>query len=239
VSGRDDAESAPSSARLGPRRLGGEALKTAPTPEPVSLQQVEQTLNAIRSAGACQSQAAGVRLLRRLDPEAARFSSDHLGEMRHRPEQGLVEAAIAEAFGVPIHRSSASTSSQATSARPPCGASGATCEPARSPCSTRSVHAREPRRTAVKRSSGWCRTCMTEEKYDGVRCQLHRQASRVGFSLATSKRRRRVSRAGRKRCGYVTRAVRTGKVLWPHRDGACSASSSCSGDSGASRSTGS
>ena len=87
----------------------GEALDGRTQPEVVTLQEVEVTLDAIRTARGTAKAAPLESMLRRMDPEAARFFIKIIsGEMRM--------------------------------------AAG---------------------------------TVWTEEKYDGVRCQLHRQASRV------------------------------------------------------------
>ena len=81
----------------------GEALDGGTQPEPVSLEEVERTLEAIRTARGAAKARPLEALLRRLDAEAARFFVKIIaGEMRIGLSEGLVEAAIAEAFGVSI-----------------------------------------------------------------------------------------------------------------------------------------
>src|SRR5437016_5995987 len=81
----------------------GEALDGRTQPEVVTLQEVEVTLDAIRTARGTAKAAPLESMLRRMDPEAARFFIKIIsGEMRIGLSEGLVEAAIAEAFGAPI-----------------------------------------------------------------------------------------------------------------------------------------
>src|SRR3989440_2701534 len=81
----------------------GEALDGSTQPAPVSLQDVEATLDAIRSARGNAKAAPLEAMVRRMDPESARFFVKIIsGEMRIGLSEGLVEAAIAEGFGVPI-----------------------------------------------------------------------------------------------------------------------------------------
>src|SRR5207253_3593061 len=80
-----------------------EALDGSTQPAPVSLQDVEATLEAIRSARGNTKVAPLEAMVRLMDPESARFFIKIIsGEMRIGLSEGLVEAAIAEAFGVPI-----------------------------------------------------------------------------------------------------------------------------------------
>jgi len=81
----------------------GEALEGRTQNEDVSLAEVEEALEAIRTARGAAKTAPLDRLLRRLHPEAARFAVKVISsEMRIGLSEGLVEAAIAEAFGVPV-----------------------------------------------------------------------------------------------------------------------------------------
>src|SRR5207245_2673197 len=81
----------------------GEALEGSTANEDVPLQEVEKTLEAIRVARGAAKAAPLEALLRRLHPEAARFVVKIIStEMRIGLSEGLVEAAIAEAFGVPV-----------------------------------------------------------------------------------------------------------------------------------------
>lgn len=160
----------------------GEALEGRTQPETVSLQEVEATLEAIRTARGKAKEAPLVRLLRRIDPEAARFFIKIIaGELRIGLSEGLVEAAIAEAFGVPI--------TQVKRVHLITGDIGETAVRCRhKQFDTTTVTLFQPVRfmlaspveTAAEAfgrmgaGSVW-----TEEKYDGVRCQLHRQGDRV------------------------------------------------------------
>src|SRR6266567_3056481 len=81
----------------------GEAVDGATEPAPVTLADVEATLDAIRSARGNAKAAPLETMIRRMDAESARFLIKIIsGEMRIGLSEGLVEAAIAEAFGVPI-----------------------------------------------------------------------------------------------------------------------------------------
>ena len=160
----------------------GEALKGRTQSESVSLQDIEEALEAIRTARGASKAKPLEQLLRRLDPEAARFFIKIIaGEMRIGLSEGLVEAAIAEAFGVPI--------TQVKRLHLITGDIGETavrCK--RKQFDTSELTLFQPVRfmlaspveTAAEAfermgaDSVW-----TEEKYDGVRCQLHRQGERV------------------------------------------------------------
>jgi DNA ligase 1 len=160
----------------------GEALEDRTQPEPVSLEEVEATLEAIRTARGKAKEAPLEQLLRRLDAEAARFFIKIIsGEMRIGVSEGLVEAAIAEAFDVPI--------AQVKRVHLITGDIGETAVRCKhKQFDTTTVTLFQPVRfmlaspvetpaEAFERmgaTSVW-----TEEKYDGVRCQLHRQGERV------------------------------------------------------------
>src|SRR5205807_2953295 len=160
----------------------GEALDGSTQPGPVSLQDVETTLEAIRSARGNGKAAPLEAMVRRMDPESARFFVKIIsGEMRIGLSEGLVEAAIAEAFGVPItqvkrvHLVTGDIGETAVRCkRGHFEASSITLfQPVRfmlaSPVET-------PGEVFERMATG---KVWTEEKYDGVRCQMHRQASRV------------------------------------------------------------
>jgi DNA ligase-1 len=160
----------------------GEALDGRTQPEPVSLEEVDATLEAIRTARGKAKEAPLAQLLRRLDPEAARFFIKIIsGEMRIGLSEGLVEAAIAEAFDVPI--------TQVKRVHLITGDIGETavrCK--RKQFDTTTVTLFQPVRfmlaspveTAAEAFERMGATSVwTEEKYDGVRCQLHRQGERV------------------------------------------------------------
>jgi len=159
-----------------------EALDGSTQPAPFSLQDVDATLEAIRSARGNAKVAPLEAMVRRMDPESARFFIKIVsGEMRIGLSEGLVEAAIAEAFGVPItqvkrvHLVTGDIGETAVRCkRGDFEASSVTLfQPVRfmlaSPVET-------PGEVFERMATG---KVWTEEKYDGVRCQMHRQASRV------------------------------------------------------------
>jgi len=160
----------------------GEALEGRTQPEPVSLQEIEEALEAIRTARGSAKAAPLDRLLRRLHPEAARFFIKIIaGELRIGLSEGLVEAAIAEAFDVSLTQVK-----QVHLISGDIGETAVRCK--HKQLDTTQVTPFQPVRfmlaspveTAAEvfermgASSVW-----TEEKYDGVRCQLHRQGDRV------------------------------------------------------------
>src|SRR5467141_1269880 len=160
----------------------GEALDGSTQPDPVSLQDVEATLDAIRSARGSAKAAPLEAMVRRMDSESARFFVKIIsGEMRIGLSEGLVEAAIAEAFGVPItqvkrvHLITGDIGETAVRCkRGDLGTSTITLfQPVRFMLASPVEAAAE---AFARMGAG---TVWTEEKYDGVRCQLHRQASRV------------------------------------------------------------
>ena len=160
----------------------GEALEGRTQPEPVSLQEVEETLEAIRTARGKAKEAPLASLLRRLDPEAARFFVKIIsGELRIGLSEGLVEAAIAEAFDVPLTQVK-----RVHLITGDIGEAAVRCK--QKQFDTTTITLFQPVRfmlaspvetpaEAFERmgaTSAW-----TEEKYDGVRCQLHREGDRV------------------------------------------------------------
>jgi DNA ligase-1 len=160
----------------------GEALEGRTKPEDVNLAEVEETLEAIRTARGAAKAAPLEKLLRRLHPEAARFVVKVIsGEMRIGLSEGLVEAAIAEAFGVPV--------TQVKRVHLITGDIGETavrCK--RGQLETSSVTLFQPVRfmlaspveTAAEAFERMgADKVWTEEKYDGVRCQLHHADGRV------------------------------------------------------------
>src|SRR5690242_522758 len=160
----------------------GEALDGHTEPAPVALADVEATLEAIRSARGNAKARPLEAMLRRMDPESARFFIKIIsGEMRIGLSEGLVEAAIAEAFGVPItqvkrvHLITGDIGETAVRCKKgDIGSSSITLfQPVRfmlaSPVET-------PGEAFARMGAD---TVWTEEKYDGVRCQLHRADARV------------------------------------------------------------
>jgi DNA ligase-1 len=160
----------------------GEALEGRTQPEPVSLQEVEDTLEAIRTARGKAKETPLTSLLRRLDPEAARFFIKIIsGELRIGLSEGLVEAAIAEAFNVSI--------TQVKRVHLITGDIGETavrCKHKQFDTTTITLFQpvrfmlASPVETPAEAFERMGATSVwTEEKYDGVRCQLHRQAERI------------------------------------------------------------
>jgi DNA ligase-1 len=160
----------------------GEALAGRTQAEPVTLQEIEETLPAIRTARGAKKSEPLEKLLRRLDREAARFFIKVIsGELRIGLSEGLVEAAIAEAFEVPI--------TQVKRVHLITGDIGETAVRCKhKQFDTTNITLFQPVRfmlaspvetpsEAFERMGA--ESVWTEEKYDGVRCQLHRQAERV------------------------------------------------------------
>lgn len=160
----------------------GEALAGRTEAEDVSLAEVQETLEAIRTARGAAKAAPLETLLRRLQPEAARFVVKVIsGEMRIGLSEGLVEAAIAEAFGLPV--------TQVKRIHLITGDIGETavrCK--RGQLDTTTVTLFQPVRFMLASPVGAAADAFdrmgadkvwTEEKYDGVRCQLHHADGRV------------------------------------------------------------
>jgi DNA ligase-1 len=160
----------------------GDALDGRTHPEPVSLAEVEETLEAIRSARGKAKEAPLARFLQRLDREAARFFIKVIaGELRIGLSEGLVEAAIADAFDVAI--------TQVKRVHLITGDIGETAVRCKlKQFETTTITLFQPVRfmlaspvetpaEAFQRMGA--ESVWTEEKYDGVRCQLHRQGDRV------------------------------------------------------------
>ncbi len=160
----------------------GEALDGRTQPEEVSLNEVEETLEAIRTARGLAKAAPLEQLLRRLHPEAARFLIKIIaGEMRIGLNEGLVEAAIAEAFGVPITQVK-----RVHLITGDIGEAAVRCKQGRLETTTVALFQpvrfmlASPVETAAEAFERMgAGKVWTEEKYDGVRCQLHREGDRV------------------------------------------------------------
>jgi len=160
----------------------GEALDGRTSDEDASLEEVAATLEAIRSAKGAAKAAPLEALLRRLDAQAARFVVKVIaGEMRIGLSEGLVEAAIAEAFEVPI--------AQVKRVHLITGDIGQTAVRCKSrQFETTTVTLFQPVRFMLASPVETAQeafdrmgtsTVWTEEKYDGVRCQLHHSRGRV------------------------------------------------------------
>lgn len=160
----------------------GEALDGRTRPEPVSLLEVEQALEAIRTARGTGKGAALEQMVRRLDPEAARFLIKIIaGELRIGLSEGLVEAAIAEAFDVPI-----TMVKRVHLVTGDIGETAVRCRHKQFETNTitlfqpvRFMLASPVETTGEAFERMGADAVWTEEKYDGVRCQLHRQGDRV------------------------------------------------------------
>jgi DNA ligase-1 len=160
----------------------GEALDGSTRPSPVSLEEVEATLEAIRNARGNAKAAPLEAMVRRMDPESARFFIKIIsGEMRIGLSEGLVEAAIAEAFGVPITQVK-----RVHLVTGDIGETAARCKRGEFEASTITIFQpvrfmlASPVETPAEVFERMAADKVwTEEKYDGVRCQMHRQSSRV------------------------------------------------------------
>ncbi len=160
----------------------GEALEGRTASEDVSLEEVAATLEAIRAAKGAAKAKPLEALVRRLHPEAARFVVKVIaGEMRIGLSEGLVEAAIAEAFDLPI--------TQVKRVHLITGDIGDTAVRCKNrQFDTVSITPFQPVRFMLASPVETAQEAIdrmgagrvwTEEKYDGVRCQLHRVGDRV------------------------------------------------------------
>jgi DNA ligase-1 len=160
----------------------GEALASKTTPEPVSLAEFEQALEEVRTARGAKKAAPLEAFLRKLDPEAARFAVKVMsGEMRIGLSEGLVEAAIAAAFDLPVTKVK-----KIHLITGDIGETAVRCK--RGELETSSVSLFQPVRFMLASpvetaAEGFERMgadkVWTEEKYDGVRCQLHHDGGRA------------------------------------------------------------
>jgi DNA ligase-1 len=159
-----------------------EALQGLTRPEPTSLEGVATAFDEIRSArGAAGKQHRLAELLSRLDPASIRYVVKVLSlELRIGLQEGLVEAAIARAFEVPpatvrrVHMLTGDigeTAVRCRSGQLDVNGGVSLFQPVRFMLATPAETAEE---VFQRMSAG---TVWTEEKYDGVRCQLHRDES--------------------------------------------------------------
>ena len=161
----------------------GEALEGRTQNEDVSLVEVEKTLEEIRTArGAAKKAVPLEKLLRRLHAEGVRFFVKVISrEMRIGLSVGLVEAAIAEAFGVPVtqvKRVHLITGDIAeTAVRIKHGQVETSNVTLFRPVRFMLASPVETAKEAFQRMAA--EKVWTEEKYDGVRCQLHHADGRV------------------------------------------------------------
>ena len=160
----------------------GEALEGRTQNEDASLEEIAATLEAIRSAKGGAKAAPLDATLRRLHPEAARFLIKIIaGEMRIGLSEGLVEAAIAEAFDVPIARVK-----RVHLITGDIGETAVKCK--NKQLESTQVTPFQPFRFMLASPVETSQEALdrmgagkvwTEEKYDGVRCQLHYVDGRV------------------------------------------------------------
>jgi DNA ligase 1 len=159
-----------------------EALQGRTHPRPTSLAEVAAGLEDIRLARtAAAKQDLLARLLDRLEPLAARYVVKVLAfELRIGLQEGLVEAAVAAAFGVPletvrrVHMLTGDLGETAVRCRS--GELGDTRITLFQPVRFMLASAVETAGEAFERMR--TPVVWTEEKYDGVRCQLHRGPGR-------------------------------------------------------------
>jgi DNA ligase-1 len=160
----------------------GEALAGRTEDGDVPLEEVEETLEAIRTARGAAKSAPLEKLLRRLHPEAARFVVKIIsGEMRIGLSEGLVEAAIAEAFGQPVTKVKGvhliTGDIGETAVRIKRGLIETSNVTLFQPIRFMLASPVEAAAEAFERMGA--EKVWTEEKYDGVRCQLHHADGRV------------------------------------------------------------
>ena len=137
-----------------------------------------------RRAGRSTSETLLQERLARLDPLAAKYLIKIItGDLRIGLKEGLVEEALAAAFARPaeaIREANMLSGDLGATAR---AARDGTLETARAAHrSTRSTScSRAPSRRRRRSSSGWAIPIWVEEKYDGIRCQVHKEGERVEF----------------------------------------------------------
>ena len=160
----------------------GEALDGSTPAAEVTLADVEATLEAIRGARGNAKAKPLEAMLRRMDPESTRFFIKIIsGEMRIGLSEGLVEAAIADAFNLPItqvkrvHLITGDIGETAVRCKK--GEIGTSSITLFQPVRFMLASPVETPGEAFERMGA--DTVWTEEKYDGVRCQLHREGARV------------------------------------------------------------
>src|SRR5262252_8848359 len=159
-----------------------EALDGRTTPRPTSIADVASALDVIRLARtAAVKQDLLARLLERLDPAEARYVVKVLSfELRIGLANGLVEAAIARAFDVPpdavrrVHMLTGDLGETAVRCRS--GELDDTRITLFQPVRFMLATPVETPAEAFERMGS--PVVWTEEKYDGVRCQLHHTAGR-------------------------------------------------------------
>ena len=161
----------------------GDALAGAGAGGPLDLELVAAAFEEIRTARGVEPKQRRLReLLEALDPRASRYVVKILaGELRIGLQEGIVEAAIARAFDAPldavkrVHMLTGDIGE--TAVRVKQGRLEDTRIEVFQPIRFMLASAVETPAEAIRRAAA--ETVWTEEKYDGVRCQLHRAGARV------------------------------------------------------------
>jgi DNA ligase-1 len=160
----------------------GAALDRRRDHETVSVREAAAAIEAIRVAPNAQARQQQLQaLVARLDPEAARYLVKVLsGEVRIGLAEGIVEAGIARAFATPldtvrrVHMLTGDIGE--TAVRIKNGRVEDTRIEVFQPIRFMLATPVETPEEAMQRAAA--KLVWTEEKYDGVRCQLHRVGSR-------------------------------------------------------------
>lgn len=160
-----------------------EALQGRTRPGPLDLTELDSELSSIEASDSAADRVGRLEaLLARLDPLAAKYVVKILsGEVRIGLQEGLVEEGIAAAYGAPpaaVRRAHMLTgdlgeTAALAAAGELTGADVVLGQPVRYMLATAVAGPDE----ALMRMGGG--PVWTEEKYDGVRCQLHRVGSQV------------------------------------------------------------
>jgi DNA ligase 1 len=161
-----------------------EVLAGHTEPRPASLSEVAEAFDAIAEAsGPAAKQKRLVELLRRSDPLEAKYVVKILAnDLRIGVQEGLVEEAVAQAFDLPlaivkrVHMLTGDLGE--TAVRAAAGETEAASIELFKPIRFMLAGVVADSTEAMQRVGG---TAWTEEKYDGVRCQLHRGGGRVAL----------------------------------------------------------
>jgi DNA ligase-1 len=162
-----------------------EVLAGHTRPRPTSLQEVGAAFAEIEAAsGAAAKLERLTELLGRLQPAAAKYVVKVMAnDLRIGLQEGLVEEAVAQAFELPlatvkrVHMLTGDLGE--TAVRAQAGETAAASIELFKPIRFMLAGAVADAAEALQRMGGL--TVWTEEKYDGVRCQLHRTGDRVAL----------------------------------------------------------
>ena len=168
-----------------PGDWAAEVLDGRTRPEPATLAEVDAAFRAIEAAaGAAERQAMLQSLLGRLDPAEARYVVKIMAnDLRIGLQEGLVEEAVAAAFELPlatvkrVHMLTGDLGE--TAVRALAGETAAATIELFKPIRFMLAGAVADAAEALRRMGGG--PVWTEEKYDGVRCQLHLEGARVAL----------------------------------------------------------